>query len=240
MIEITHEFDAPGPQPNGMQATADGIWFLDQKSNQAALVSFTGKTLQTLDTASDRGSGITAAGSELWLASTYDSKILRVDRETGVTLERLDTPGAAATGAHGLEIRDGCLWMAVPPSATIYQVETGERLRCGTCDPRARGPSARNCLGRPGPLVRRDRSPRDLPLEYRGWIDSGKSRYSDGVPRAARDDDVGRGVLVLRRRVPGGMPCKQATKPLISHRTERQRPAGGRGPFSLRGPIDRS
>ena len=123
MIEITHEFDAPGPQPNGMQATADGIWFLDQKTNQAALVSFTGETLKTLDTASDRGSGITAAGSELWLASTYDSKILRMDPETGVTLERFDTPGAVATGAHGLEIRDGCLWMAVPPSATIYQVD---------------------------------------------------------------------------------------------------------------------
>lgn len=123
MIEITHEFNAPGPQPNGMQATADGIWFLDQKTNQAALASYAGETLKTLDTASDRGSGITAAGSELWLASTYDSKILRMDPETGATLERFDTPGAVATGAHGLEIRDGCLWMAVPPSATIYQVD---------------------------------------------------------------------------------------------------------------------
>lgn len=123
MVDITHEFDAPGPQPNGMQATADGFWFLDQKTNQAALVSFTGETLKTLDTASDRGSGITDAGSALWLASTYDRKILRVDRETGETLDRFDTPGAVATGAHGLEMRDGCLWMAVPPSATIYQVK---------------------------------------------------------------------------------------------------------------------
>lgn len=125
MIEITHEFDAPGPQPNGMQATADGIWILDQKTNQAALVSFTGETLKTLDTASDRGSGITDAGSALWLASTYDRKILRVDRETGETVEQFDSPGAVATGAHGLEIRDGRLWMAVPPAATIYQVDPG-------------------------------------------------------------------------------------------------------------------
>ena len=123
MVDVTHEFDAPGPQPNGMQATADGIWFLDQKTNQAALVSFAGETIKTLDTASDRGSGITCAGSDLWLASTYDRKILRVDSETGETLGRFDTPGAVATGAHGLEVRDGCLWMAVPPSATIYQVE---------------------------------------------------------------------------------------------------------------------
>ncbi len=125
MIDVTHEFYAPGPQPNGMQATADGIWILDQKTNQAALVSFAGETLKTLNTASDRGSGITDAGPALWLASTYDRKILRVDPGTGETLEHFDTPGAVGTGAHGLEIRDGRLWMAVPPAATIYQVEPG-------------------------------------------------------------------------------------------------------------------
>ena len=127
MVDVTHEFDAPGPQPNGMQATADGIWILDQKTNQAVLVSFAGETLRTLNTASDRGSGITDTGLALWLASTYDRKILRVDRETGETLDRFDTPGAVATGAHGLEMRDGRLWMAVPPSATIYQVD----VACG-------------------------------------------------------------------------------------------------------------
>ena len=31
--------------------------------------------------------------------------------------------GAVKTGAHGLEWRDGKLWMAVPPSATIYQLD---------------------------------------------------------------------------------------------------------------------
>ena len=127
MVDVTHEFDAPGPHPNGMQATADGIWILDQETNQAALVSFEGETLKTVDTASDRGSGITDAGAALWLASTYSREILRVDRQTGKTLQRFDTPGARATGAHGLEIRDGCLWMAVPPSATVYQVD----VACG-------------------------------------------------------------------------------------------------------------
>ena len=123
MVQITHEFDAPGPQPNGMQATRDGIWILDQKTNQAALVSFSGEVQETIDTASDRGSGITDTGSALWLASTYDRQILRIDRQTGETLQRFDTPGADVTGAHGLEIRDGRLWMAVPPSATIYEVD---------------------------------------------------------------------------------------------------------------------
>lgn len=123
MVDISHEFDAPGPHPNGMQATSEGIWILDQETNQVALVSFSGESMKTLDTASDKGSGITDTGVALWLASTYSREILHVDRQTGETLQRFDTPGAVETGAHGLEMRDGRLWMAVPPSATIYQVD---------------------------------------------------------------------------------------------------------------------
>src|SRR4051812_12050549 len=120
---IEKQFDAPGPQPNGMQATAEGLWILDQRTNQAQLVSWEGRVLRTLETDSDRGSGITDDGTALWIASTYSREILRVDRDTGATLATYDTPGAANTGAHGLEMRDGRLWMAVPPSATIYAID---------------------------------------------------------------------------------------------------------------------
>jgi glutamine cyclotransferase len=116
-------FDAPGPQPNGLQATPDGLWILDQVTNQVSLVSYTGEVLRTFDTESDRGSGITQMGEALWLASTYNCKILKVDKASGQTLAEFDTPGAAKTGAHGLEVRDGKLWIATPPSATIYQVD---------------------------------------------------------------------------------------------------------------------
>jgi streptogramin lyase len=120
---IEKVFDAPGPHPNGMQATPDGIWILDQHSNQVHLVSYDGKVLKALDTASDRGSGVTEVGEALWLASTYSREILKVDRASGATLTSFPTPGASKTGAHGLEWRDGKLWMAVPPSATIYQID---------------------------------------------------------------------------------------------------------------------
>ncbi len=123
MVDIAREFCSPGPHPNGMQATSEGIWILDQETNQVALVSFSGESIKTLETESDKGSGITDTGAALWLASTYSREILLVDRQTGETLQRFDTPGAVETGAHGLEMRDGCLWMAVPPSATIYQVD---------------------------------------------------------------------------------------------------------------------
>jgi streptogramin lyase len=119
-------FQAPGPHPNGMQATAEGIWILDQHTNQVQLVSYTGQVLRSLATASDRGSGITHDGEALWLASTYSREILRVDPATGATLATYATPGAAKTGAHGLEWRDNTLWLATPPSATVYQVDVAD------------------------------------------------------------------------------------------------------------------
>ena len=120
MIETL--FNAPGPQPNGMQATPDGLWILDQVTNQVSLISYSGNVLKTLDTESDKGSGLTEIGNALWLASTYNCKILKIDKVTGKTLAEFPSPGAAKTGAHGLEVRDGTLWIANPPSATIYEV----------------------------------------------------------------------------------------------------------------------
>jgi streptogramin lyase len=123
IIKNETRFYAPGPHPNGMQATPEGLWILDQHTNQVSLVSYDGGVLKTLDTASDRGSGITVAGGSLWIASTYSREILQVDAVTGATLAAFDTPGASQTGAHGLEWRGARLWMAVPPSATIYEID---------------------------------------------------------------------------------------------------------------------
>ncbi|MCC6165785.1 MAG: hypothetical protein IT329_01030 [Caldilineaceae bacterium] len=122
-------FSTPGPHPNGMQATAEGFWILDQHTHLLQLVSHTGEVLRTLATESDRGSGVTFDGAALWIASTYNCKILRVDAQTGATLAAYETPGAAKTGAHGLEWRGGLLWIATPPAATIYQVDVAGGFR---------------------------------------------------------------------------------------------------------------
>ncbi len=119
-------FDTPGPQPNGMQAIADGLWILDQVTNQLHLVAYTGEILKTLETAADKGSGVTDTGEALWVSSTYSREILKLDRITGATLASFPTPGASETGAHGLEWRNGRLWIAVPPSATIYEVDVDD------------------------------------------------------------------------------------------------------------------
>lgn len=145
-------FDSPGPKPNGLQATEDGLWILDQGDNRAYLVRYEdGQVLRTLDTDTQAGSGITFDGSALWTASTYSRELLRIDPHSGKTLARFDSPGSGvvqwtvprrsplappakpqtvssppqarnATGAHGMEWRDGKLWVSVPPARMIYRI----------------------------------------------------------------------------------------------------------------------
>ncbi len=144
-------YRSPGPHPNGLQATPDGLWVLDQGDNHACLIDYaTGKVLRDLKTDSVAGSGITFDGQALWIASTYSCEILRTDPHSGKTLERHPTPGAGPvnwthtrrsplakpappaaqadaaprkpTGAHGLEWKQGRLWVAVPPAKTLYRL----------------------------------------------------------------------------------------------------------------------
>lgn len=160
-VEIA--FKSPGSHPNGLQATEAGLWIMDQ--GDGSLVSLVryedGKVLRSFNTEADRASGITFDGEALWLASTYNRLLLRVDATTGKTMLKRYTPGAgpiyhmtgdppprrsplapkadapaapspgvvpdppggtAGTGAHGLEWRDGKLWVAVPPSRTVFRI----------------------------------------------------------------------------------------------------------------------
>ena len=168
-------FKSPGPKPNGLQATPDGLWIMDQgEGNRVYLVSYEdGKVLRGFGTEADRASGITFDGEAIWLASTYDRLIVRSDAMTGKTIQKYVAPGSgpiykmvgdppgrtsplapasqpaaptegqprrqgsaggtglppggsAGTGAHGLEWREGKLWMASPPARTIYRMNPSE------------------------------------------------------------------------------------------------------------------
>src|SRR6185295_14945185 len=89
-------FDSPGPAPNGLQATREGLWIIDQGAgNKAYLVTYDGgKVLRSFETETDKSSGITFDGEALWIGSTYSREIFRVDAMTGKTIERHFTPGA--------------------------------------------------------------------------------------------------------------------------------------------------
>jgi len=93
-VEIV--FNSPGPQPNGLQATKDGLWIIDQGvGNKAYLVSYEdGKVMRSFETETEKSSGITYDGEALWIGSTYSREIVRVDAMTGKAIERHFTPGA--------------------------------------------------------------------------------------------------------------------------------------------------
>jgi hypothetical protein len=141
---VERMFKTPGPQPNGLQAAPEGLWILDQGTNHAALVRYEdGGVIRDLATETDRGSGITFDGSALWIASTYNRLLVKVDAQTGKTLKQFLSPDPGVvkwgpkgqhpnpTGSHGMEWKNGQLWVANPPSARIYVVnpEDGKVIR---------------------------------------------------------------------------------------------------------------
>ncbi len=92
-VEIV--FKSPGPQPNGLQATGEGLWIMDQgPGNKAHLVTYQGKELRGFETETHQSSGITFDGEALWIGSTYSREIVRCDARTGKAIERHFTPGA--------------------------------------------------------------------------------------------------------------------------------------------------
>lgn len=94
-VEIA--FKSPnGSQPNGLQATNEGLWIIDQAAgNKAYLVSYDdGHVLRSFETETDRCSGITLENGTLWLGSTYSREIVNCDAMTGKTISRHFTPGA--------------------------------------------------------------------------------------------------------------------------------------------------
>ena len=93
-VEIA--FKSPGPQPNGLQATKEGLWIIDQSTgSRAYLVDYAdGRVLRSFETDTVRPSGITHDGEALWIGSTFSYENVRCDARTGATIERRPTPGS--------------------------------------------------------------------------------------------------------------------------------------------------
>jgi len=93
-VEIV--FDSPVPAPNGLQATREGLWIIDQGAgSRACLTGYErGQVLRSFETETDRSSGVTCDGDTLWIASTYSRELVRCNAATGKTIDRRFTPGA--------------------------------------------------------------------------------------------------------------------------------------------------
>ena len=135
MAEIVDRWVTPGPQPNGLQAARDGLWVIDQRDNHLYKLDYSdGSVLARLPTETDRSSGVTEGGGYVWIASTYNARIYKLDAD-GATIEHYDTPGKGVvgfgdpsrtniTGAHGLEwLDEGGMWIAAPPAKRLYLID---------------------------------------------------------------------------------------------------------------------
>ncbi len=118
----------PGPQPNGLQATAEGVWVIDQHDLHVSLLDWRdGRELHRFPTGTNHSSGIGWDGEAIWVASTFPPIALFRYALDGRELARLPTPGASErSGAHGLEWIDGKLWVTVPPAATTYELDPAD------------------------------------------------------------------------------------------------------------------
>ncbi len=136
-LQVQDMFMHPGPEPNGLQATEDGLWVIDQTDNHAYKLDWEdGSTLEKAPATVEHSSGITLGDGFIWISSTFDvdyagdqgsPKLVRCNMD-GSTSARYDTPGSRfheqeerITGAHGMEwIDNENMWVAVPPSQTVY------------------------------------------------------------------------------------------------------------------------
>ena len=134
-MAVLDRWITPGPQPNGLQASGDGLWVMDQTDHHLyKLDYYDGSVLARLPTETRHSSGVTEGGGRLWVASTYTCELVEMDHEGG-TIAKHDTPGKGVvafgapgntrvTGAHGMEwVDDGNMWVAVPPAQRVYLMD---------------------------------------------------------------------------------------------------------------------
>ena len=148
---VDKRFKSPGPQPNGIQAAGAGLWCIDQVDLKVYLLDWaTGATLQEFQTATQHSSGITLDGDgNLWITSTWELDVVKIDPRTGMELARFPDAGGSAsprrpsrpvatasrngtrTGSHGIEWRAGKIYLAAPPTQRLHVMDaaTWEQLR---------------------------------------------------------------------------------------------------------------
>ncbi len=128
-------FKSPDGNPNGLEATADGLWIGEQITDRAYLVDWNGKVLKKYETESSNTSGIAAGGGFVWMAANgpamlrekrpHDVKeggrIVKLDIKTGQHVKNYPTPDGG--GLHGLLWAQDSLWITQFRPNKIYQTD---------------------------------------------------------------------------------------------------------------------
>ncbi len=148
---IQNLFRAPYGVPNGIQITDQGLWIVDQITDRVMLVDQNApidyynvpRYIHDIPTECSNTSGLGWDGSALWLAANggaqlwrparpndadaHDGAILKVDPQTGATLERYPLPGGG--GTHGLEIdrfEADTIWVTTLKSQTLTKMRISD------------------------------------------------------------------------------------------------------------------
>ncbi|MCH8102918.1 MAG: hypothetical protein IIB28_07175, partial [Chloroflexi bacterium] len=111
---LVEEFPTPVRGPNGLQWTDEGLWVMDQWTDDAYLLSEQGDVIKTFGTVTENASGVTFGDGALWTASngvtqgrpyrstdTHLGWVLKLDPGTGELIDRWRTPDGG--GIHGIE-----------------------------------------------------------------------------------------------------------------------------------------
>ncbi len=170
-VEIA--FKSPTPRPNGLQATPEGLWIIDQGPGcRATLVRYEdGAVLRQFDTDTVLPSSITVDGEALWIGSTFSYENVRVDAKTGAVMDRKPTPGCTTyTMAGDPPARRSPLALPVTPpppmaaSAAPATPPLRRGSRTGSQHPLSRAHTGRNggTAGSGPPQRARDRSTRSI------------------------------------------------------------------------------
>ena len=133
MAKIEDMWLSPSPRPNGLQATADGLWVIDAGNNHLYLLDHKdGSVLVDVPTETYKSSGVAVGGGNVWVASTHSSRVYKLD-EDGSTVKYWTSPGDGVLDArdkgpeyvrpHGMEWVDGKMWVVAKPALQIYLVD---------------------------------------------------------------------------------------------------------------------
>ena len=146
--KIEKLFRSPYSVPNGLQVTDEGVWIADQITDRVALVELTEssdygvtKLIREVPTESSNTSGLAYGGDTLWLAANgsgnmwrqvrptdaNEGEILKVDPQTGKTLQRYKIPDGG--GTHGLEYDNyeyGYVWIETLKNKVLHKVRISD------------------------------------------------------------------------------------------------------------------
>jgi hypothetical protein len=90
-VDVEMVYKSPHRQPNGLQATPEGLWVLDQQpENFVSLVNYAdGKVIREFQVEGlDGAGGVTINGNDMWINDTHNNTIVRVDQRNGTILAK--------------------------------------------------------------------------------------------------------------------------------------------------------